>query len=239
MVFSLRKKVNIRVRQPLHRILIPVSDEENLRRLNAVKNLVLAEVNVEEMQFLDDDAGILVKKVKPNFKSLGPKAGGMMKELAVMVTAMSQADIAQLEKTGSFQFIIRDTPFELDIADVDILSEDIPGWQVASQGRLTVALDTTISPELKEKGLAREVINRIQNIRKEKGLEVTDRITVLIQGPEEIRRSVTNNLEYIRAEVLAARLELVDQLLGSDTITVDVDDELSILTAVNKYVNGH
>jgi isoleucyl-tRNA synthetase len=239
MVFSLRKKVNIRVRQPLYRILIPVSDEESLRRLNAVKNLVLAEVNVEEMQFLDDDAGILVKKVRPNFKSLGPKAGGLMKELAVMVTAMSQADIAQLEKTGSFQFIIRDTPFELDIADVDILSEDIPGWQVASQGRLTVALDTTISPELKEKGLAREVINRIQNIRKEKGLEVTDRITVLIQGPEEIRRSVTNNLEYIRAEVLAARLELVDQLLGSDTITVDVDDELSILTAVNKYVNGH
>ena len=239
MVFSLRKKVNIRVRQPLFRILIPVTDEVQLRRLNAVKNLVLAEVNVEEMQFLDDNAGILVKKVRPNFKLLGPKAGGMMKDLAAKITSMSQADIAQLEKSGSFRFMMGEKPFDLDLSDVDILSEDIPGWQVASQGLLTVALDTTISPELKEKGIAREVINRIQNIRKDKGLEVTDRITVLIQGPEEIRRSVTNNLEYIRAEVLAARLELVDQLLSSDAIPVEVDDELSILTAVNKYINGH
>jgi isoleucyl-tRNA synthetase len=180
-----------------------------------------------------------VKKVKPNFKILGKKAGAGMKELAEKVVGMSQQNIAELEKSGVFHFQLGGTNFELLAEDVEILSEDIPGWQVVNQGRLTVALDTTISPALKEKGLAREVINRIQNIRKEKGLEVTDRITVQIQAPEEVRQSVKNNLEYIRAEVLAETFELVDQLNATDAISVEVDDELSILTAVNKYTNGH
>jgi isoleucyl-tRNA synthetase len=239
MVFSLRKKVNIRVRQPLQKIMIPVVDEEQRRQLNAVRDLVLAEVNVEELQFMDEDSAILVKKVKPNFKILGKKAGAGMKELAEKVVGMSQQNIAELEKSGVFHFQLGGTNFELLAEDVEIFSEDIPGWQVVNQGRLTVALDTTISPALKEKGLAREVINRIQNIRKEKGLEVTDRITVQIQAPEEVRQSVKNNLEYIRAEVLAETFELVDQLTRTDAISVEVDDELSILTAVNKYTNGH
>ena len=239
MVFSLRKKVNIRVRQPLQKIMIPVVDEEQRRQLNAVRDLVLAEVNVEELQFMDEDSAILVKKVKPNFKILGKKAGAGMKELAEKVAGMSQQDITELEKSGVFLFQLDGTEFDLLAEDVEILSEDIPGWQVVNQGRLTVALDITISPALREKGLAREVINRIQNIRKDKGLEVTDRITVQIQAPEEVRQSVKNNLEYIRAEVLAETFELVDQLTRTDAISVEVDDELSILTAVNKYTNGH
>jgi isoleucyl-tRNA synthetase len=239
MVFSLRKKVNIRVRQPLQKIMIPVVDEVQRKQVEAVRELVLAEVNVEELEFMSEASGILVKKVKPNFKVLGKKAGAGMKELADKVGAMTQADISSLEKNGSFRFQIGGTEFELLAEDVEILSEDIPGWQVVNQGRLTVALDITISPALREKGLAREVINRIQNIRKDKGLEVTDRITVKIQAPEEVRQSVKNNLEYIRAEVLAETFELVDQLTGTDAISVEVDDELSILTAVNKYTNGY
>ena len=129
--------------------------------------------------------------------------------------------------------------FDLMLEDVEILSEDIPGWQVANQGKITVALDIHISDELKEKGLARELVNRIQNIRKDKGFEVTDRITVKIQGPENIQRSIKNNFEYIRSEILATSLEIVDVLEGEDVIPVEVDEDLKVLTAVNKYVNGH
>lgn len=238
MVFSLRKKVNIRVRQPLQKIMIPAVDAEQRKHIEAVKELILAEVNVEELQFMDDDAGILVKKVKPNFKVLGKKAGSGMKELAAKISLMDQKQIVELEKSGSIKFDIEGSEFILSAEDVEILSEDIPGWQVINQGRLTVALDINITPQLREKGLAREVVNRIQNIRKDKGLEVTDRITVKIQAPEEVQRSVKNNLDYIRAEVLAASLEIVDQLNSTEAIPVEVDDELSILTAVNKYTNG-
>ncbi len=239
MVLSLRKKVNIKVRQPLQKILIPVLDEHFHKQIEAIKYLIIAEVNVEEVEYLKDTAGILVKKVKPNFKALGPKIGGLMKQLSARIIELNQEQIAHLEREKILPLDMGAFIFDLMLEDVEILSEDIPGWQVANQGKITVALDINISDELREKGLARELVNRIQNIRKDKGFEVTDRITVKIQGPENIQRSIKNNFEYIRSEILATSLEIVDVLEGEDVIPVEVDEDLIVLTAVNKYVNGH
>lgn len=239
MVLSLRKKVNIKVRQPLQKILIPASDEKFKARIEAIRDLVLSEVNVEEIEFMSETAGILVKKVKPNFKALGPKIGGLMKQLTAKVAELNQEQISHLEMEGILPLKFGDVMFDLLLADVEVMSEDIPGWQVANQGRLTVALDITISDELKEKGLAREVINRIQNIRKDKGFEITDRITVKMEAPEQVRRSIVNNFDYIRSEILATTFELVDKLDSADAISVEVDENLNILTEVNKYSNGH
>jgi isoleucyl-tRNA synthetase len=239
MVLSLRKKVNIKVRQPLQRILIPAGDEKFMTQVNAIRDLILSEVNVEEIEFLKDTAGVLIKKVKPNFKALGPKIGGLMKQLTTRVADITQEEIQHLEQKGLLPLRFGDVMFDLLLSDVEILSEDIPGWQVANQGKLTVALDITISDDLKEKGFAREVINRIQNIRKDKGFEVTDRITVIMQAPDEIKRSIQNNFDYIRSEILATSFDLVDELDSADAISVDVDDDLIILTEVNKYSNGN
>jgi isoleucyl-tRNA synthetase len=239
MVLSLRKKVNIKVRQPLQRILIPAGDEKFMAQVHAIRDLILSEVNVEEIEFLKDTAGVLIKKVKPNFKALGPKIGGLMKQLTARVADITQEEIQHLEQKGLLPLRFGDVMFDLLLSDVEILSEDIPGWQVANQGKLTVALDITISDDLKEKGFAREVINRIQNIRKDKGFEVTDRITVIMQAPDEIKRSIQNNFDYIRSEILATSFDLVDKLDSADAISVDVDDDLIILTEVNKYSNGN
>lgn len=239
MTLSLRKKVNIKVRQPLQKILLPVIHPDFRTRVLAVEELIKAEVNVEEIEFLDDANNILVKKIKPNFKALGPKVGGLMKQLTARIAEVSQDEIAYLEQHGILPLRLGEVLFDLCIEDIEVLSEDIPGWQVASQGRLTVALDVTLTDDLREKGLARELVNRIQNIRKDKGFEITDRITVRIQAPEHVQRSVKNNFDYIRTEILATSLELVDQLEGSDAIPVEVDEDLQVLTTVNKYSNGH
>ncbi len=239
MVLSLRKKVNIRVRQPLQKILIPILDEHFHKQIEAIKYLIIAEVNVEEVEYLKDTEGILVKKVKPNFKALGPKIGGLMKQLSARILELNQEQIAHLEREKILPLDMGVFIFDLLLEDVEIQSEDIPGWQVANQGKITVALDINISDELREKGLAREIVNRIQNIRKDKGFEITDRITVKIQGPDNVQRSINNNLEYIRSEILATTLEMVDQLAGADVIEVEVDEHLKILTEVNKYVNGN
>jgi isoleucyl-tRNA synthetase len=239
MVLSLRKKVNIKVRQPLQKILIPASDEKFKARIEAIRDLVLSEVNVEEIEFMSETAGILVKKVKPNFKALGPKIGGLMKQLTAKVAELNQEQITHLETEGILPLKFGDVMFDLLLGDVEVMSEDIPGWQVANQGRLTVALDITISDELKEKGLAREVINRIQNIRKDKGFEITDRITVKMEAPDQVRRSIMNNFDYIRSEILATSFDLVDKLDSAEAISVEVDENLNILTEVNKYSNGH
>ncbi|MBP7166154.1 MAG: isoleucine--tRNA ligase [Bacteroidia bacterium] len=235
MALSLRKKVNIKVRQPLQKILLPVINPHFRTQVQAVADLILAEVNIESIEFLDDASNILVKKLKPNFKALGPKVGGLMKQLTVRVSEITQEEIAVLEQTGILSLRLGEVSFDLQLEDVEILSEDIPGWQVANQGRLTVALDITITDDLKDKGLARELVNRIQNIRKDKGFEITDRISVRIKGPESIHRSVKNNFDYIRTEILATELELVDHLEGSDVQPLEVDEELQVLTSVNKY----
>lgn len=239
MALSLRKKVNIKVRQPLQKILLPVIDAHFRSRVLAVADLIRAEVNVEEIAFLDEANNVLVRKIKPNFKALGPKVGGLMKQLTARIAAITQEEIAYLEQNGLLPLRLGEVLFDLLLEDVEVLSEDIPGWQVASQGRLTVALDVTLTDGLREKGLARELVNRIQNIRKDKGFEITDRISVRIKGPENVQRSIKNNFEYIRTEILATSLELVDQLEGSDAIPVEVDDDLQVLTTVNKYSNGH
>jgi isoleucyl-tRNA synthetase len=239
MVLALRKKVNIRVRQPLSRIMIPVLEPGLRDMLESVRGLILAEVNVKEIDYITDTTGILVKKIKPNFKVLGKKAGALMKELAAAVGGMSQSDIASFESAGSFRITVSGTEFTLLPEDVEILSEDIPGWEVNTDGKLTVALDVTISDALREEGIARELVNRIQNIRKDKGFDVTDRITVKIQDHNLITNSVKNNMSYICNEILASSLNLVETIDDSDPIMIEVDDNIRVLTSINKFNNGN
>lgn len=238
MVLALRKKVNIRVRQPLQRMMIPATEAGLVEKLESVKALILSEVNVKEIEYISDTAGILTKKIRPNFKVLGKKAGPLMKALSDTVLKMSQEDIDALEQTGKFVLQLDNQQFEIITEDVEILSEDIPGWEVNSEGKLTVALDVTLSIELKEEGIARELVNRIQNIRKDKGFEVTDKITVKIKNHELIRKPVANNLNYICNEILASSLNLVDDLDETGSIMIDVDENIQVLTSINKFTNG-
>jgi isoleucyl-tRNA synthetase len=204
--------------------------------------LILAEVNIKSIEYITDTAGILVKKIRPNFKVLGKKVGGLMKDTATAIGVMSQADILQMEQAGVFSLQVGGQPVEIALEDVEILSEDIPGWQVASEGRITVALDITITEELREEGIAREMINRIQNLRKESQFEVTDRIEVQIQDHAEIRSAIRNNKEYICAEILATSLEMVPQLDTVGAVDVEVDDLIQTRVLIRKHsaatVNG-
>lgn len=203
MVLSLRKKANIRVRQPLNTIMIPVLNDKMKQQLQAVENLILSEVNVKEINYLTDDSGILIKKIKPNFKTLGPKYGKLMKQLSVLLAGFSQFDIRQLENNGSFIVQIEDQELTLGLEDVEILTEDIPGWTVASMDKLTVALDMTITPSLQREGLARELVNRVQNLRKDSGFEVTDHIYLEIDAEGELVDALGEFRDYICSETLA------------------------------------
>ena len=173
--------------------------------------------------------------MKPNFKVLGKKAGAMMKALSDTINSMSQQEISQLEQEGKLVLHPEGKPFEINMEDVEIVSEDIPGWEVNTEGKLTVALDVTLSDTLREEGIAREIINRIQNIRKDKGYEVTDKIAVRIQKKDLIIKPVKNNLIYICNEILAESLSLVDDLDEKDSIMIEVDDHIQVLTSINKY----
>jgi isoleucyl-tRNA synthetase len=235
LVLSLRKKVNIRVRQPLNKILLPVIDSGFQENIEAIKHLILAEVNVKEIEYITDTAGILIKKIKPNFKVLGKKVGGLMKDCAAGITAMSQDDILVLEQTGTFQLNVNGNMIAVVAEDVEILSEDIPGWQVASEGRLTVALDVTLTDQLKEEGLAREFINRMQNLRKENGFEVTDRIDIQLVGHEMACAAIVHNKAYICAEILAESLEIVDRLDSTESVEVEVDDSIQLSVLIKKH----
>ena len=180
MVLALRRKVNIKVRQPLQCIMVPVVDEDQKRHIEAVKDLILSEVNVKEIKFVEGASGVLVKKVKCDFKKLGPKFGKQMKAVSAAVAEMSQEAIAELEKNGSYTFALDGGEAVIETSDVEIFSEDIPGWLVANEGRLTVALEVTITEELRREGIARELVNRIQNIRKSSGFEITDKINITL-----------------------------------------------------------
>jgi isoleucyl-tRNA synthetase len=239
MVLSLRKKVNIRVRQPLQKILLPVSGPAFRRQLDAVAGLIVSEVNVEEISFLEEGSTLLVKRVRPNFKALGPKAGGLMKQLAERINGLTADEIAFLEQNALLPLRFGEAIFDLALEDVDILHDDIPGWQVASQGRLTVALDTTITEALREKGFARELINRIQNIRKDIGLEVTDRIDVKIKATDYIQAVVRSNFDYIRSEILATTLGFEEALDPVSSHSVELDEQTPILLTVHKSSHGH
>lgn len=238
MVLSLRKKVNIRVRQPLNRIMIPLLESGLKEKVESVRDLILAEVNVKNIEYITDTAGVLVKKIKPNFKVLGKKAGARMKAVAAAIGSMGQDDITMFETSGEFSLMADGERFTISEGDVEILSEDIPGWTVNSEGRLTVALDITIDEELRDEGIARELVNRIQNLRKERGFEVTDRISVQIQDHESITKSIARNKEYICSEILAGSLELVSELDENEGVMIDVDENTRVLTTINRFENG-
>jgi len=229
LVLGLRKKHMLRVRQPLQKIMIPVLNQDIADQLMHVKELILSEVNVKELELLTDGAGMLVKSIKPNFKTIGPKYGKQMKSIAGIVANFTQDDIASIESNAGWNGEVEGTAIELDMADFEINAQDIPGWLVASEGGITVALDITLSPELKAEGIAREIVNRIQNMRKDTGLEVTDRIVVQIQTTDVITDAIKQFEQYICTEVLANTIQFTMLEKGQqEAIEADGDTVFNI-----------
>ncbi|MDE3236243.1 MAG: isoleucine--tRNA ligase [Bacteroidota bacterium] len=232
LVLSLRKKVNIKVRQPLQKVLIPVLNPEMKLQLEKVEDLIKSEVNVKELEYITETEGVIKKKVKANFKSLGAKLGANMKEAAALIANFSQQQISELEKEGKTAIGIKGSTYDIVLTDVEITAEDIPGWSVASKGSLTVALDITITEALQKEGNAREFINRVQNIRKESDFELTDRIFVAVLDNPVIRPSINEFKNYICAEILADSLEWVPEL--QDGTEIEVNDSLLKLRVTKK-----
>lgn len=224
LTLSLRKKTGINVRQPLSKILVPVLDSSFQSKVEKVKDLILSETNIKDIEFITDTTGIIKKKVKPNFKALGAKVGKDMKVVAAAIQGLSGSEIQELENVGSIK--LNGTEYVISSEDVEIIAEDVEGWQVANLGKLTVALDVHISSELKSEGIARELINRIQNLRKEKGFEVTDRIKVTLSQNTEIQQAVDNNFSYICTEILADSLNFDGGLANGDAIDIDGENLL-------------
>jgi isoleucyl-tRNA synthetase len=212
MILALRRKDKIKVRQPLAKIIVPILNENFRKQFEAVENIILAEVNVKEVEYLTDASGIIKKRIKANFKTLGPKYGKLMKQISALISNMGQSEISGFEKKGSFEGVIEGENITLLLEDVEIHSEEIPGWQVASDGPITVALDMNITPELKAEGIAREFINRIQNLRKESNFEVTDRIILRIVKHNDLNDAIVQFSDYIRNQTLSMKLELVEKL---------------------------
>ena len=206
MVLALRRKVNIKVRQPLQSIMIPATAEQQ-RHIEAVKDLIMNEVNVKELKFVEGQ-GILVKKVKCNFRTMGKKFGKLMKGVAAQMDNLSQEQIAALETAGTIGIQVDGNDLTVELADVEIISEDIPGWLVSNEGSLTVALEVELTDELRQEGMAREIINRVQNIRKESGLEITDRISIVLSPHAEVENAVEHFGEYIKTQVLADAIDI-------------------------------
>ena len=221
MVLALRRKVNIKVRQPLQCIMIPVVDEEQRAHIEAVKALIMSEVNVKDIKFVDGAAGVLVKKVKCDFKKMGPKFGKQMKAVAAAVAEMPQEAIAELEKNCSYTLQLDGADVVVEAADVEIFSEDIPGWLVANEGKLTVALDVTVTEELRQEGVARELVNRIQNIRKSSGLEITDKIKITLSKNQQTDDAVNEYKDYICNQVLGTSLTLTDEVENGTELNFD------------------
>lgn len=234
MVLSIRKKENIRVRQPLNRIQIPIFNEAFKLKIEAVKDLILSEVNVKNIEFIDDSSTSITKNLKLNFKSLGKKCGKNMKAVQTFANEHQTEIISAIEKKGAYEVKINDEIIVLENEDVEIIPVDIPGWKVVNEGQLTVALDVTVSPLLREEGLARELINRIQNLRKDANLEVTDKIEVKIQRNSAINSAIDNNLNYICAEILASSLELIDNVESKNGFEIEINEEIKTLITITK-----
>ena len=229
LVLSLRAKEKIKVRQPLQKIMIPVQSAQQKEEILAVSDLIKHEVNIKEIELLEDASDILVKQIKPNFKTLGPRFGKDMKAIANAVMNFTAEDINKIEQLGVLDVDVNGKNITLGIEDVEITSQDIEGWLVANEGALTVALDVTISDDLRKEGIARELVNRIQNLRKDSGFEVTDRIDVLLQKDDKILNAVKNNITYIKAETLTEELEIIEQIdNGIEIAFDDVNTKLSI-----------
>ena len=232
MVLALRRKQNMKVRQPLKSIMVPVVDEKQKTDIEAVAELIKNEVNVKEIKLVGNDAGILVKRVKPDFKVLGKKLGKNMKAVASALSTMSQPDIIAFEKAGQVTFDIDGTPIVVELADVEVISEDIPGWLVANEGNLTVALDITLTDELRNEGMARELVNRVQNIRKAKNFDITDKVVVRFQPDERVTAAVEAYGDYIASQVQAVKV-LVEPVDHDDTVDAEKDD-LKVQMTVDK-----
>ncbi|MEL7589506.1 MAG: isoleucine--tRNA ligase [Prolixibacteraceae bacterium] len=234
MILGLRRKEKLKVRQPLAKIMVPVLNAGFREQFKAVENIILSEVNVKMVEYLTDTTGIIKKRIKPNFKTLGPRYGKIMKQIAAAIAKFSQQDIAKLEKTGYYYLLIEEETVALTHEDVEITTEDIPGWLVASEGELTIALDINITEELKQEGIAREFINKIQNIRKESDFEVTDRISLKIVSNDYYNKAVENYREYISSQTLAQELKLVDRLENGKGSAVEIEQGVEALILVEK-----
>ncbi|MCW3077574.1 MAG: isoleucine-tRNA ligase, partial [Bacteroidetes bacterium] len=234
MILSIRKKENLKVRQPLQKIQIPILDKETQAKIEAVKDLILAEVNVKELEFVDESKTQIVKNLKLNFKTLGKKCGSNMKTVQAFALDNGAAIIHEIELTGKYKMNVNGSEIILENEDVEIIPVDIPGWKVANSGAITVALDVTLTENLKQEGLAREVVNRIQNIRKDKGFEVTDKILVKIQQNAKLDNAIKNNLSYICSETLTGDLQLVQHLSTPNASTIEVDELISTLISIEK-----
>jgi isoleucyl-tRNA synthetase len=234
MILGLRRKENLKVRQPLSKIMVPILSPEFEVQLRKVAPLILSEVNVKEIEYLNDTAGVLVKKIKPNFKELGPRYGKLMKQIASEISKLTQSDISALETNGKIEFQIDSQPIELALGDVEISSEDIPGWLVATEDKLTVALDVTLTEQLKMEGIARELINRIQNLRKDSGFEVTDKINIQLLHTNSIQDAVITYNDYISSQTLANKIELVDNLNQKEAYELLIDEEIETSIIIHK-----
>lgn len=225
MALALRRKVNLKVRQPLQTIMVPVADESRRKALEAIMELVKSEINVKDLKIVGNDEGILVKSVKPDFKKLGPKFGKQMKAAAEIIKNLDAKAIATLERNGKLTFDLNGTPADLDIADVEIISEDIPGWLVANEGNLTIALDVTVTPELRREGIARDIVNRIQNIRKSRDYDITDRISLTFAPADATDDAIRDFADYISRQVLATSLEIAPIADGDESVEeLNMDD---------------
>ncbi|MCD6112852.1 MAG: isoleucine--tRNA ligase [Bacteroidales bacterium] len=234
MVLSLRKKSNIRVRQPLNKLMLPVIDNNFEEQIEKVKQLILSEVNVKNLEFIKDTGNILIKKIKPNFKTLGPKYGKLMKQISSEIMSFDQEKIHQIENEGKYIITVNKQDIELTLNDVEIISEDIPGWLVTNMGKLTVALDITITEELKQEGYARELVNRIQNIRKNKGFDVTDKISVIIEKHNDIISMINNNFLYICSETLATSFKMADSIDSKEKEPIDLSENITTNILIEK-----
>ncbi len=234
MVLSLRRKVNLKVRQPLNKILIPVPDEDFKNKIEAVKPLILNEVNIKNIEYVFDTTGIITKKIKANFKQLGPKYGKLVKQISNALNQFSQEDIAALEQNGVYTMEVEGNKVEITPDEVEIISEDIPGWLVTNEGNLTIALDINITDDLKYEGIARELVNRIQNIRKDHQFDVTDKVEIEIQQQPEVEMAVNKHKDYISAQTLSDSIKLVDELKENNTNFVQLDENIQTNIKVSK-----
>lgn len=236
MVLALRRKADLKVRQPLQKIMIPILDDTFVEKIEAIENIILTEVNIKEIEFLKDTSGILIKKVKPDFKQLGRKLGKKMKLVSSAIAQLDQNQIAEFEANEKYIFDIEGESIEILLSEVEVISEDIPGWLVASENKITVALDINVTEELKEEGIARELINKIQNLRKDSGLEVTDKINLMIQQHDNINKAVENFKQYIASQTLTENIELIGDISNKENGTkfVEFDDDTSTYIKINK-----
>jgi isoleucyl-tRNA synthetase len=236
MILGLRRREKLKVRQPLAKIIVPVLNEKFRRQFEAVESIILTEVNVKEVEYLTDSEGVIKKKIKANFKALGPKYGKLMKAVSILIGGMSQGEISSFERTGAFEALIERTPVILSLEDVEILSEDIPGLQVACEGAITVALDINVTPELRLEGIAREFVNRIQNLRKDSDFEVTDKIILRIVRHPELNEAMDKYGNFIGNQTLASRVELVDGLPDGTGKLVEIEKGIETYIQVEKEV---